>query len=66
MSYLNTELWAWRREILWKSFLLSVFRFQLQNEKKLFLMKERMTEHSDQDTFFKIKKLIERTLNEQS
>ncbi len=37
-----------------------------KDEKKLFLMKERMTEHSDQDTFFKIKKLIERTLNEQS
>ena len=36
-----------------------------KNERKLFLMKERMTEHSDKDTFSKIKKLIERILNEQ-
>ena len=37
-----------------------------KDEKKLFLMKERMTEHSDKDTFHKIEELIERILNEQS
>ena len=37
-----------------------------KDEKKLFLIKERMTEHSDKDTFHKIEELIERILNEQS
>ncbi len=37
-----------------------------KNEKKLFLMKERMTEHSDKDTFLKIEQLIEKILNEQN
>jgi len=35
-------------------------------EKKLFLMKERMTEHSDRDTFLKIEELVEKILNEQN
>ena len=35
-----------------------------KDDKKLFLMKEKMTEHSDKDTFSKIKKLIEKILNE--
>tara|TARA_B100001996_G_scaffold271923_1_gene212958 strand:+ start:594 stop:1685 length:1092 start_codon:yes stop_codon:yes gene_type:complete len=35
-----------------------------KDEKKLFLMKERMKEHSDKDTLLKIEKLIEKILNE--
>ena len=37
-----------------------------KDEKKLFLMKERMTEHSDKDTFYKIEELIEKIINEQN
>tara|TARA_B100000029_G_scaffold407437_1_gene408367 strand:+ start:2851 stop:3948 length:1098 start_codon:yes stop_codon:yes gene_type:complete len=37
-----------------------------KDERKLFLMKERMTEHSDKDTVSKIEKLIEKILNEQN
>ena len=37
-----------------------------KDQKKLFLMKERMTEHSDRDTFSKIEKLIKKILNEKN
>jgi len=35
-----------------------------KDEKKFLSMKEKMTEHSDRDTFLKIEKLIEKILNE--
>ena len=35
-----------------------------KDEKKLFLMKERMTEHSDKDTFLKIEELVEKIIME--
>ena len=37
ISYLKIELCTSSKETLWKSFLLRVFRFQLQKEKKLLL-----------------------------
>jgi len=37
-----------------------------KDKKKLFLMKERMTEHSDKDTFSKVEKLILEITNEQN